>query len=401
MTSLIVALPMVRPAVGTEFAYVLSRDGVAVDSHGFAALALLPPADSVVLVVPARLLSWHELRLPPVASGRLRAALEGALEDRLLDEPGQLAFAVGPPRGPDGGLLVAVCDKAWLQDTLTFFEQAQRPAARVVPEFAPLQDGEGDQQRLIVTGSLQEPWLTAVDHRGAVSVPLSAAAAVVAADAFALAPLCAEPEVAALAEQQLARAVEVVPTPERLLDSAAAAWELAQFDLTISHRGRMARRWALAWQRFARAPGWRSARWGLAALVAANLVGLNASAWQQQNLLQSSREQVRALLSATFPRVRTIVDAPLQMARELALLRQSSGAADMRDLEVMLAAIGSSLPPGKVPAALTYAPGETSVRGLALDAAQAPQVLARLAGMGYVARLEGDVLQVRSGPPRP
>ena len=112
MITLTVALSFVRPTVATEFSYALSIDGRTVARHGSAAVALLPAAAAVVLVVPARLLSWHTVRLPPVAANRVRAALEGVLEDRLLDDPVDVAFAVGPRRRPDGTATVAVCDKA-------------------------------------------------------------------------------------------------------------------------------------------------------------------------------------------------------------------------------------------------------------------------------------------------
>ena len=396
MTTLTVALPLVRPTVGTEFSYVLSQDSTTPSGHGIAPLALLPAADALVLVVPARLLSWHVVRLPPVARNRLRMALDGALEDHLLDEPEQLAFALAPQREPDGSTVVAVLDKAWLRAVLAFFEEAQRPAGRVVPEFAPA-GADARALRMVVTGSAQEPWLALVDTHNVLCTPLVTAAELLASDPLGGSPVFAEPEVAALAEHQLARSVEIQPAADRLLECAGTAWELAQFDLAISHGGRIARRWAAGWELFVRAPAWRPARWGLLLLLLVNLAGLNAWAWQQEQLVQAKREQVKTLLSQSFPQVRTIVDAPLQMERELARLRQASGGLSARDLEVMLGAIGSALPPGSTPTAITYSTGEAAAKGLGLDAAQAAQVLAKLAGRGYTARLDGEQLLVRMG----
>jgi general secretion pathway protein L len=205
-----------------------------------------------------------------------------------------------------------------------------------------------------------------------------------------------EPAVAALAEQILGSAPAITDTAQALRRSSQSAWELAQFDLALSSRGRLARRWIQAGQQVARARAWRPARWGLAGVLVANLIGLNAWAWHQDDLLQARRQQVKALLSQTFPRVRTIVDAPRQMERELAVLRQASGGLSARDLEVMLGAVGAALPPGAKPMGIDFSPGELALRGAGIDGAQMALLDGKLAALGYSARLDGDQLLVRS-----
>lgn len=397
MTTLTVVLPPSRPMVGTEFGYALSDGGAVLQSHGSAPIALLPGAGSLVLVVPARCLSWHAVKLPPVAANRLRLALDGALEDRLLDEPAELALAIGPDSAVEGVVLVAACDKAWLRAMLEFFELAQRPASRVVPEFVP-SGSDATQRRLVVTGTTDTPSVVLVDAQGVLCAPLGAATLLLGAAAqdYDDVPVLAEPAVAELAEQVLARPVNILPPAHGLLTSSQTAWELAQFDLAISSSGRMARRWVLAWQQFARAPDWRAARWGLAILLLANLLGLNAWAWRQDAALLAKRQQTKALLVQTFPKVKTIVDAPLQMERELGLLRQASGALSGRDLEVMLGAVGAALPAGHTPTAIEYAPGELVLKGLAMSQSQAAMVGSKLTGQAYTTRLDGERLVVRA-----
>ena len=398
MTTLTVALPLVRPTSSTEFGYALSDDGQTLQGHGSAPMALLPGASALVLVVPARCLSWFAVKLPPVAANRLRAALEGALEERLLDEPAHLALAVGPQRSAEGEALVAACDKAWLRAMLDFFELARRPVTRVVPEFAPT-GGDAPQHRLAVTGTAEDARLVLVDAHSVVSAPLAAASVLLGAGA----PhrdgenVLAEPAVAELAERVLSCSVTLQPPAQGLLASGRSAWELAQFDLAISSSGRMARRWGQAWQQFADAPAWRAARWGLALVLLANLVGLNAWAWRQEAALQAKRDQVKRLLSQTFPQVKTIVDAPLQMERELVRLRQSNGALSGRDLEVMLGAVGAALPAGNGAAGIDYSPGELVLKGLALGPAQVAAVNSKLAAQSYATRLDGERLVVRAG----
>ena len=397
MTILSVALPLQSLTLSTELGYVLSGDGRSIAAHGSAVLSLLPRADTLILLVPAQALSWHALKLPPVSAARLRAALEGALEDRLLDEPQQLALAIGPERASEGRACVAACDKHWLRAALQFFEAGGRPASRVLAEFAP--SGVDEPARMVVTGTAQGAWLTLVQSGTVVCVPLTCAAALLGqADAdLAAAVLIAEPAVAELAEQTLGRPALMQLRAQRLLASSQSDWELAQFDLAISSGGRMARRGAMLWRQLAHAAAWRPMRWGLLLLLLANLAGLNAWAWRQEAALQARRGEIRQLLSRTFPRVKTIIDAPVQMERELALLRQASGALTDRDLEPMLALIGSAVAPGTGPTAIEYAGGETVVKGLALSAQQMASLSARLSVLGYGVRADGDRLVLRAG----
>ena len=399
MTTLTIALPLDRPTNGTEFGYALSEDGHSLDGQGAAAVTLLPRADTVVLVVPVRALSWHMVKIPPLAANRRRAALEGMLEDRLLDEPGTLALAAGPQRRPDGSSQVAACDKAWLSDALHFFEQAGRPANRVVPALAPLAPGEPGRMMLVASGTPDDAWLALADETSVVSVPLTQARSLLPVDGGDGEGLIAvaEPAVAEIAEQVLGRPVTARSAAQALLESCQSNWEIAQFDLAISGRGRIARRWAQASKQWLRAPRWRAARWGLAGLLVAHLVGLNAWAWRLEGDLASRRTQVRQLLTQTFPGIKTVVDAPLQMERQVALLRQSSGALSQRDLETMLSALGTALPDAMVPAGVEFSAGQLSVKGVSLSPAQMELVSGKLSAQGYAARLDVDRLSVRAG----
>jgi general secretion pathway protein L len=399
MNLLTVALPRARPTAGTEFSYVLSDGREQILGHGAAALALLPRADMLVLVIPARSLSWHLAKLPPLAGSRQRAALDGLLEDQLLDEPAGLALALAPRRQADGAVLVAACDKAWLAGALQLFEQAGRRAHRVVPELAPLEPGASPLRlRLVASGTPDAPWLAVVDATGVVPVPLGQARALLPADALDDdgVELLAEPAVASMAEQALGRPASVQSPAQALLASTQTDWELAQFDLATSGRGRMARRSTDLGRQLLLAPHWRALRWGLALALLANLVGLNAWALRLDSSVDAHRTQVRQLLTQTFPKVRTVVDPPLQMERELALLRQSSGALSPRDLEPMLSALGQALPEGGHAIALEFSAGQLVAKGVPLTPEQSALVSGKLSGQGYAVRQDGDRLTVRA-----
>jgi general secretion pathway protein L len=401
MSTLIICLPSGDLGANAQYDYVLTSDGLIPTRHGSAPLDLLPSAGrgaEVVAVVPLAWLSWHALVLPKgigMGSSRLRPILEGLLEDRLLDEPAKLHLALAPGVDADGRVWVAACDKKWLHDHLQALEGAQRPVGRIVAEFAPelgpLQlhvIGEVDRPQLVLTG-------TAV--AGVMWLPLTdtALALLPAAHPGEALRVQAEPAVAAAAEQFLQTQVSLLTRPQRLLDAVRSPWDLAQFDLASSGRARRLKRLS-GWSReLLQAPGWRPARWGIAALLLAHLMGLNLWAWKEQAALQARRVAVQSALTQTFPEVTVVVDATLQMERQVAALRQATGASSGRDLEAILSALGAALPTGRTPVAIEFAAGEARFKGLQLSSQEAAGLADQLKQQGYAAGLDGDTLRIK------
>ena len=255
-------------------------------------------------------------------SARLRPALTGLLEDRLLTEPQDLHFALAPDaRGGDAPCWVAMCDRHWLQRHLYALEAAGRPVSRIVPEAAP-QEGEpaltltGDDARplALLTGGAQEA--------GVLALPFTPAAlALLPQDAAGLLPedtaVQAEPAVAQLAERLLGGPVPLLPRAERLLLACRSRWDLAQMDLAAGSRARAGKRLLALGRAMWYERQWRPARWVLALALIANLAGLNLWAWQERARLHALREQTEVTLTQTFPHVCLVVDAPLQMEREV------------------------------------------------------------------------------------
>ncbi len=421
MSTLLLHLPLPRAGAETEYRYTLSADGHSASGQGSARAALLPAAGrgagELVAVVPARALSWQRVQLPQGVgsqSPRLRAVLDGLLEERLLDEPAQLHFALQPGARAGSPVWVAICDRAWLRESLQALELAGRPVARVVPEFAPGPTASG-QPELFVQGTPDEPQLVIAGYgaqQGVAVLPLSGAAlalgqgggasidssALDAFDAPNAPPVHAEPAVAALAEQVLARPVQLQTASERALRAAASGWDLAQFDLASSGRTRALRKAGTLAGALLQAPQWRAARWGAALLVLVHLAGLNAWAWQERGALAAKQAGVRNALTQTFAQVQVVVDAPVQMERELALLRQSAGSLSASDLEPLMAAAAEALPAPWQASAIDYAAGELRLRGPALSDEEAAQARQTLAARGYRLRSDGDALVLHAAP---
>lgn len=411
MSQLILTLPLADATGTPEYRYCLSHDGQSVARHGRATAALLPAtgraAGELVALVPAQALSWQRVSLPPgvaLQGPRMRAVLEGLLEDHLLDEPTRLHFALAPGTVASASTWVAVCDRAWLRDALQTLEAAGRPVARVVPEIAP----GAPAPRLHCSGTAEAPWALISGlppDAGVWALPLNAAALALLPAAPASSSLevdgvslliTAEPAVAALAEQLLAQPVALLGAPEHALQAARSAWDLAQFDLASSGRTRAMRKAGGLLGALLQGPQWRAARWATALLVLAQVVGLNAWAWQQRSALSAKQAAVRSTLTTTFPSVQVVVDAPLQMQRELVQLRQASGAVAPGDLEPLLALAGSALAAQASATALDYTPAALQVRGLPPpDDLAAPQSAAQAAG--YQLTQDGDSLWLRTG----
>ena len=405
MSTLILTLPNATADAADGYHYVLTPDGLSVGDSGLAALALLPAASELVALVPVHKLSWHQVKLPKGSLGRgifrdggparLRAVLDGVLEDRVLDDTAELHFALEPATSDDAPVWVAVCDRGWLKTAVETLERSGRPVNRIVPEFAP----DASRDLLYVLGTPGEAHCVAVKSTGVEVWPLSAVGLALL-DWPEYQPVVAEPAVVAQAEALLQHAVTVQSVALRRVQSAQSAWDLAQFELLNSSGARSWKRVADAALRLAWSPRWRAVRLALLALVVINLAGLNAWAWREQTALQTQRQNIRDILTGTFPQVQVVVDAPLQMGRELSALQRASGQASGRDLEAMLSAFGAQAPANAVPDALDFAAGELRLKGLKLTTDEVSALSLRLKPQGYVAAAESGTVLMRSGGER-
>lgn len=371
-------------------------------------LSPLSLGDETVAIVPAGALSWHRVQLPAgslarkmrkdAGTPRLRAVLEGLLEDQLLDEPAQLHFALQPGARDGTPVWVAVCNRAWLRSAVEALQQMGTTVQRLAPEWVPQDAGMEGPSTCWVTGTPESAHVVWTDDQGVHVLPLDAQQGLPAAlQGKTFARVFAEPAVAALTERVLHREshmdVQVQSATERWRETATHGWDLAQFDL--ARRNPWIRRLQQAASNLWRAPQWKPVRWTAAALLVIQLVGLNAFAWHAKGQLEQQRRDIRNALVTTFPHVTVVVDAPLQMERELSALRQSSGKVTTKDLEFLLTGFGS-IDDGTLtqlaPKAIDFTAGELRLGGIQLSPEQMEAPLARWHAAGLSGNLEGDVL---------
>lgn len=403
MSTLTITLSCGLPTATTSCMAVLGDNTGLVIRHVDAPLPLLPDAagNEIVAVVPAEQLSWHQLQLPKGTldrglfqdggATRLRAVLDGLLEDRLLDETNQLHFALQPQAQADAPVWVAACNRAWLQAWMLALEQAGKPAARIVPEVEPGADGSAS---VWAVGTPDQARMLCTTHLGVSVLPLIPTSVNLLTHGEATIDTMAEPGVAELAEHLFKTPVRLQTAPQRALAAARSGWDLAQFEFLRTRQARTRKQLSSLGASLWHAPHWKPARWSAAVLVVVNLVGLQAWAWKEQAALSAKRTAIRAVLTSTFPDVRVVVDAPVQMARALADLQRQSGTASSLDMETMLGLFGTLALENIAPEAIEFIAGELRLKVPPMPDADVAQLGTRLQTHGYTARMRGDSLVI-------
>lgn len=390
MSRLILSLPLAVASPHTVYRFTV---GTAETSVRQAAAGMLPRSGrdtEGVAVVPAAGLSWHVVTLPAgkaLRGSALRAMLIGLLEERVLDDVQDLHFALQSNWQPGERAWVAVCHKPWLQGHLQALEAAQVPIHRVVPQLWPMADDAAPQW--LATGTPQDSWLWVSSAHGVWGLPLAAAKERLSAAQKATAQLYAEPAVAEWAEQQLQLKPHLLHPAEHLHMAAQSDWDLAQFDLAATGSTRWLKALGRLRQTLWQSPAWRPARWGLAVLLASQLLGLNAWAWKLQADLRQRQASLAQVVTQTFPEIQVVVDAPLQMRREVQRLQQATGQPASDGLEPLLAAIGQTLPAGMALNHIDFQNGQLRLREEVLSEAQAVPMQAPLQALHYQLRREG------------
>lgn len=379
-------------AVGTDYEYVTSPDGLALHRQGRSVASLLPTASTVIAVLADTDVSWHRITLPKAPAARLRAALDGVLEEHLLDDADAVHLALAPQAVPGQKTWVAAVDRRWLRSELTALAKANVFVDRVAPMSWPddppighFSNAPGEAPGE-ASGPTQGVMLTWANVDGVVTLRLEGglARALLPANLPASTRWTTSPAAASAAEAWLGTQVKVLPASHRALQAARSLWNLRQFDLARRTRGARALRDGVR-QFFS--PAWRPVRVGVVALLIVQVLGLNVWAWQQRGALQGKRASLLTLVKATFPGVSELdiardVNAVVQ--RETTALRTIAGKPSDADLEPALQAAASAWPADRPPAEnLRFEAGRLTLGASGWSAAQIEQFRSLLRPAGW------------------
>ncbi|MDD4885694.1 MAG: type II secretion system protein GspL [Thiomonas sp.] len=392
MQTLVLRLPPLaapHPLPALEYV-LLSADGK-LQSKGREQATLLPRGRRVVVVVDALDASVLSVALPSMPASRMQAALSGTLEDRLLQDAGQLHLAVGPQSEDGATTLACAVQKDALQQAIADLAQAGQEPQQIVPEAALLAPGDA-----LLQTSDQGPRLLWRDLQGeAACLPLILAADAAAPQAL---PLPVTPEhlwVQDQAQPQLSW-LDLPPelTPATINDAgwmaraAQSPWNLRQFDLAPKHA--FSRGWSGLMEQLA-TPAWRRVGTLLGLLAAVQLVGMNVAAFQLSRQESQLRQKLNTTAAEALPGVPAILDARLQVQRALNDARLRTGRPGDGDLDVLMGRASVVVPAGVTPSALKFSAGQLQIT---LPGDAAAQAAARCTPAGLACQAQGDVLSV-------
>ena len=389
---------------GTEYAYAVTPDGLLLASQGECGAALLPKATGVVAVLADADVSWHRITLPKAPAARLRAALVGVLEEALLEDVDAVHLAVAPGAAAGQPVWIAAVDRQWLRGELAVLEKAEVFVDRVVPSSWPDDPPSGHfaETRADAFGPAQGVVLHWAHADGVAGIRLHGglARALIPRPAPPGTRWSATPGAASAAEQWLGMPVNVMSRAERALQAGRSLWNLRQFDLVQRTRGSRALRDSM--RRFT-SPQWRPVRLGLAALVVAQIAGLNLWAWHQRDAIDAKRAALQTVVKSAFPRVSTLDvqrDAAAVMQREVQTLRTLAGTPGDIDLEPMLQAVASAWPADRPPVDnLRFEPGKLTLSAPGWSEPQIAQFRSLLQPAGWqVEASDGRLVLTRARP---
>ncbi len=320
--------------------YALRNNAGELSRSGAAPRAELPRADQVEVIVPASLVLFTEVKLPPVRGQKLRQMLPYAVEDKILSDPELVQVATGA-RADDGVTRVAVVDRGWLTAAI---QQLQRLGLRPERGFTEtcLPELEATAWTLVWDGG--EGFVRtapgagfALDSMGQTDVPLALMKSVEEARAKNAAPekiifraadsSLQMPDLAAWTEQL---GVPVVPgqdwqwAPRFLNTSSAINLLQGEFAPASSLREVL--------------PQLKPILILAACIIAAQILATSVDWWRLSREKKTLTTEMGQIFRKTFPESKIGDDlVTLQMQRNLADLRRASGQPQSDDFMPLLA----------------------------------------------------------------
>ena len=360
-------------------------------ASGRALAAELPQADACELVIPAELVLLTHAALPRGSRQKQRQMLPYAIEDRLVAEPDAVHVAAGHADG-DGQTALAAIDKAWLARVLARLAEAGLHPRSAWPEA-------------LLPELPAEAWVMVWNGRS--GFLRSGAQAGMSLDGGSV----EQPPAALTLSVAQARANDTAPRHLLLrLDAGAPTPDVDAWSRALGITVELGVEWAplqrpdipsggIDLLQGAFAPSskardlWPSLRLPLilGGLIVLLQVGATTAEWW---LLSREKQQLQAAMESSFrqafPEARVVVDAPLQMQRNLADLRRAAGQQSALDFVPMLGRTATLLDTDSRDnlQAVTYENSQLSLDLMLPDPATAEALAGRLTDAGLASRVE-------------
>lgn len=362
-------------------AWALLADDGSVRESGNGNLAAMPQSDDTTVIVSADRVLASTAVLPKIKRSKLETALPFALEDTLIDDAMEAHVTTGA-KLPDGRAVLYTLNKSWLTRFLEAATAAKVRVRRVVPEYCllPTRSGEwsvawdGTQGFLATAYSLGGALDCGDDARAPVGLQLRLQSdAPAALRLFALG-----------SEIQAPSWGIKVPV---IFEKQSFDWRKAAIPADAPN---------LLWGKFAPPPRISEyLPWLRPALMAALLlftveVVITNLEWA---LLANEKRQLvhnmTEMFQETFGADSTIVDAPLQMRRNVARLRHGAGVTDDADFTPLLEKFSGATAaiPGTTLRTLRYDDGKLDVDLTLPDAAALDTLQSRIAETGLTVQV--------------
>lgn len=368
--------------------WALCNDEDTVVQSGHSPLAAMPKADDCIAIIATSRLTCVNVKMPVRSRRRWEAALPFVAEEYTLTDPEENHVVPGAAQ-KDGGRSLFIVDKQWLQSIVAATLAANLPLRRAVPEmllpglppasWVVIWDGSKGFMRTGTTSGM------ALDHGDEQHPPLALSLSLNATPPKSILLRCAT--------HGDETGNELPQWPELPVEfSLGAPWDWRSAAIPNDALNLLWGALAPKAKLHEWLPKLRPVALILLAALAIETLGTNIE-W---SLLSHEKTAVAKEMERTFRKAfgetSAVVDPPLQMQRNIAVLRHNAGLPDEADFLPLLDQVSgtlSSLPAGSV-TTLHYESGRLDVDVKLRTATEARALQQRLQGKGLSIRL-GDI----------
>lgn len=329
--------------------FALVSNSGAMEREGFASVADLADtagkAQRVVLLLAASDVTLLSIKAPPLSAAKLKAALPGMVEERLISDPSECVLVAGP--AVQGVRNVAVVQRAWLENVLDVFLSLGAHQLAAIPSQLCLPYREGVVSAAVYAHETTLDLTLRMSYQEGLGLPVipEATESTVEEVLQTIAAMTAQAPVSLYvphaAVDAYRQALQHESAADWRIDVLPDEWSVwlagardASLDLATGLRASAGSK-----------TDWRKWRWpmALAALVLiVNVIGLNIDWWRMKSEAETLRASMTQIYRSVYPKDTVIVDPLAQMQQKLAAAQRGSGGSVPDDFMVLAAAFGEA-----------------------------------------------------------